>query len=450
MMNLQFSNTRLGLHYFPDTLHYRDMDLRVWLPELRSLGISWIVLSAPVDRAIPEDFICGLLQAGVEPILHFTFHLNPITDTDDLATLFSAYASWGVRYVMLFDRPNSRNAWTAAAWAQTNLVDHFLDRYLPLAERLIEAGLAPIFPPLEPGGDYWDTAFLRAALESMLQRNQTRLLDQLILGVYAASGEQSLEWGMGGPERWPGARPYQTPPEEQDQCGFCIYDWYRTITQAVLGKALPIMLFSVGSPGMFLTKEQWKISAEEHAQRNIILAQLASGMPQLPFSDPLPDEIKACNFWLLATTQDNPQCVQAWYQPEGQTLPVVGMLRQLQSERAKLSAPSPVEVAPVIETSTNKSASLEVNRPIAHYVLLPVKDQGKTEFYLDSIRPFVMKYFPTIGFSDEEALLAGQVTIISEGYEFPEERVQKLRAAGCRVVHLSGSGTELAHFLATL
>jgi hypothetical protein len=450
MRNIKFSTARLGLHYFPDTLHYRDMDLRVWLPELRALGISWIVLSAPVDRAIPEDFVRGLLQAGVEPILHFTFLSDPISDCDGLATLFSAYAGWGVRYVMLFDRPNSRRAWTTATWAQINLVEHFLDHYLPLAGRLIESGLTPIFPPLEPGGDYWDTAFLRAALESMLQRNETQLLDQLILGAYAASHERPLDWGMGGPERWPGARPYQTPSEEQDQCGFCIYDWYRTITQAVINKDLPIMLFGVGSPGMFLAKEQRKNSAEEHAQRNIILAQQVSGNPQLPFSDPLPAEIKACNFWLMATTRDDPQYFQAWYQPDGQTLPVVGMLRQLQSEREKLSVSSPIEVAPAMSASTNKSSTPEANRPIAHYVLLPNKDQGKTEFYLDNIRPFVKKYFPTVGFSDEEAILAGQVTIIGEGHEFPEERVQKLRAAGCRVVRLSGSGMELAHFLATL
>jgi hypothetical protein len=448
MRNLQFSNTLLGLHYFPDTLHYRDVDLRIWLPELRALGISWIVLSAPVDRAIPEDFMLGLLQAGVEPILQFTIPLDTIPYSDELAMLFSTYASWGVRYVTLFDKPNSRHTWTATAWAQTNLVEHFLDRYLPLAGELLEVGLTPIFPPLEPGGDYWDTAFLRAALESILQRNQTRLLDQLILSAYAASGERPLEWGIGGPERWPGARPYQTPMEEQDQCGFCIYDWYRTITQAVLGKTLPIILFGVGSPGMFLAREQWKVSAEEHAQRNIILAQLVSGMPHPPLLDPLAAEIKACNFWLLAATEEDPQCVQAWYQPDGQTLPVVGMLRQLQSEREKLRTSSPDEIAPAISSSTNKSASPEAIRPIAHYVLLPEK--GNTEFYLDTIRPFVKKYYPTIGFSDEEAVLAGQVTIIGEGHEFPEDRVQKLRAAGCRVVRLSGSGTELAHFLATL
>ena len=66
--------------------------------------------------------------------------------------------------MVLFDRPNLRANWPAAAWAQSNLVERFLDVFQPLALAAVQAGLIPVFPPLEPGGDYWDTAFLRSCL----------------------------------------------------------------------------------------------------------------------------------------------------------------------------------------------------------------------------------------------------------------------------------------------
>ena len=28
---------RIGFHYFPDTAHYRESDLRAWVPELQAL-----------------------------------------------------------------------------------------------------------------------------------------------------------------------------------------------------------------------------------------------------------------------------------------------------------------------------------------------------------------------------------------------------------------------------
>jgi len=56
------TRTRLGFHYFPDTLHYRELDLQAWLPEILGMGASWLTLIAPKDRAIPEDFIRTLIR----------------------------------------------------------------------------------------------------------------------------------------------------------------------------------------------------------------------------------------------------------------------------------------------------------------------------------------------------------------------------------------------------
>ena len=152
------NNNRIGFHYYPDTNHYRESDLHTWLPELKTLEASWLVLDAPPDRAIPEFFINGILENGIEPILHFQLPLEDLPPIDDLKLLFNNYARWGVNYVILYSEPNRRSAWSAAAWAQNDLVERFLDRFIPPAEEAAKSGLIPVFPPLKPGGEYWDTA----------------------------------------------------------------------------------------------------------------------------------------------------------------------------------------------------------------------------------------------------------------------------------------------------
>ena len=70
--------SRIGFHYFPDTLHYRESDLQAWLPELADMGVSWLVLKSDIDRAIPEAFIRGLLLKGIEPVIQFDFSLGSL------------------------------------------------------------------------------------------------------------------------------------------------------------------------------------------------------------------------------------------------------------------------------------------------------------------------------------------------------------------------------------
>jgi hypothetical protein len=241
-------SSRLGFHYYPDTLHYRESDLEIWLPELKALNASWLVLQSSIDRAIPEPFVSGLLQANIEPVITFNLSLPNPPSAAEMRTLLEAYARWGARYIILFDRPNSRSSWSSAAWIQQDLIERFLDRYLPLATLTQQAGLAPVFPPLEPGGNYWDLAFLRSSLESLQKRHQNHLLDNLILSAYAWTHDHSLNWGAGGPERWPEARPYFTPNGVEDHRGFRIFDWYQAISQAVLQQACPVILLNSGVP----------------------------------------------------------------------------------------------------------------------------------------------------------------------------------------------------------
>ena len=210
---------RIGFHYFQDTQHYRQSDLDTWLPELNAMKTNWLVLKAPSDRAIPEHFLRGLLDAGIKPVLHFDFPPDHLPPKEDLSLLFNVYSKWGVQYITLFNKPNLRASWQTTNWAKTDLVERFLDNFLPKAKICVNAGLIPIFPPLEPGGDYWDTAFLRASLRGIKRRGYKYLLDMLVIGAVARTQGHSLDWGVGGPERWPEAHPYFTPQDEEDQRG---------------------------------------------------------------------------------------------------------------------------------------------------------------------------------------------------------------------------------------
>ena len=64
-------NQKLGIHYYQDTLNYKESDLHKWLPRLKELNISWLTLLSDVDRAIPEQFLRGVIDSGIKPIIHF-------------------------------------------------------------------------------------------------------------------------------------------------------------------------------------------------------------------------------------------------------------------------------------------------------------------------------------------------------------------------------------------
>jgi hypothetical protein len=432
--------TRFGFHYFPDTVHYRQTDLSNWLPELKRLRASWLTMIASPARAIPEFFVSGLLAESIQPVIHFPLSVLPSPKSDEIGLLFDNYARWGVRFIALFDRPNLRLFWPAAAWLGQNLVERFLDIYIPLANRSLQAGLVPIFPPLEPGGDYWDLAFLHAALLGMQRRQQNELLDHMIIGAYAWAGNKPLNWGAGGPERWPDARPYEIDDSKQDHRGFRIFDWYQAVTQAVLGRPLPIVLLRAGCRiGDNTYPYSQSVDQSAHTRINLTLAQAASAQnpKDIPSGvEPLPRNVLACNFWLLSTSPLSQFKEHAWFQPDGGHLPVIDALDNW------LAGIQPTPIAKSIST-------YEMSR-LSHYLLLPSFEWGVSDWHLEAIRPFIKKYRPAVGFSVDEAKHARRVTLVGEYGAFSDEVTDQLIQAGCIVEQVQGSGTELASKLAEL
>jgi hypothetical protein len=430
-----------------------------------------------------------LIAAGLEPVLHFRLlpGAGPAegATSQNLRVLFETYAQWGVHYAVLFDRPNVRASWPAQAWVRNNLVERFLDLFLPLAEAASLAGLNPVFPPLEPGGDFWDTAFLRLALQGLQRRSRPALLEKLVLGAYAWTGVHPINWGAGGPERWPSARPYDTPAGSEDQRGFHIFDWYLTIARAVLPETCPVMIVGGGSrmadggsdTGFKDTASQ---QAARHVRTNLAIASLMSALksepaPQAADSgptdlydplngarlEPIPAEVLACNFWLLAAAPNSPHVSDAWFQANGYSLPVVGALKQKvasgswqeKDETAsqggrRLNDESMWRVENL--ASSVPASQPAASKPIEHYLLLPLPDQGVSDWHLDVIRPFVKKFHPTVGFSLEEAAHARRVTVVGGPEPACGAVVERLHSAGCTIDLIDGDGTNIATLLAML
>jgi hypothetical protein len=325
------SNNRLGAHYVPDFEHYREVDLSNWLSHYQGYKLQWLILQAPLHYAIPESFIKQIISSGIEPVLHFKPNISQRNNIEEYDILFSAYAKWGVRYVILFDRPNCRHSWLSSDWTQANLVERFLDYYLPYAELLIERQLVPVFSPLEPGGDYWDTAFLRAALDGLKRRATNALLNQLAISAYAPAPplEKPFYWGQGGPERWPDTRPYFTPDDQQDHQGFFIYEWYLAIASAVLGKTLPILLLEVAkqetlsNPMQAIPQEQKnRISSLIQLCRESFSRNGESSDSNMMLTS-FPPQLLACNFWDLSILQAS---IEAHSHPQDGSLDLISRL----------------------------------------------------------------------------------------------------------------------------
>ena len=233
------SVNKIGFHYFQDTAHYTNKDLNLWLPELKKLKAAWLIIQSDASRAIPEQFIHGLIQQAITPIVHFNLRLPDAPSPADLHAILEAYAHWGVKYVVLFNTPNLISSWSQASWSQQDLVERFIDRFLPLAIEAAKVGLTPVFPPLEPGGDYWDTSFLRSALSSIKRRGYQSLLNNMPIAATSYTFNHDLTWGEGGPEKWQEVKPYFTPVNSEDQCGFNNYPMDRSHRQIHRDKRSP-------------------------------------------------------------------------------------------------------------------------------------------------------------------------------------------------------------------
>jgi len=324
----------------------------------------------------------------------------------------------------------------------------------------------------------------------MQRRGKYSLLDRLSLGAYAWTGDRSLEWGAGGPERWTTVAPYSTPADSEDQRGFRIFDWYLGVAQRELGRRLPVFLLRAGSlPGDQLEPDSGQPDYLAHAERNLSIARLLADQA-LEGITSMPPEVMACNFWLLAAHEKSAFAGQSWFKNGDEKLPIVNSLYRLaarqpgappapEMEAGDSSSSASEESLPVElfsddtgggghmdgvtmmsdppaglaeelnlaewDTSLSPAApAVEPARSISHYVLLPLYAWGAADWDLELIQPLLQETHPTVGFSLEEARLAARVTVVGGSGAVSAEALEMLRASGCKVERISDNGTLIA------
>jgi len=403
---------QIGFYYFPDELHYSQADLRAWLPILKQLRARWVTLQAGQDRAIPEEFLRSLVEARIQPIIHIPSRIGEI-DPLALYPILSSYRDWGVENIVVFDRPNLKTSWETLSWTHTGLIDRFVDNLLPIWEIYKDLGLRIFFPPLEPGGDYWDTAFLESSFDVIARRGASEVLEQANIALYAFTENRPLDWGSGGPDRWPEARPYHTPEGCQDQIGFRTFEWYEAISKNILGHSLPMMAIA---GGVRSHSNPTMMGTDSNAEINTAILRFL-------------DESKNINlqgfcFYLLTAEADSTEASSAWFQSADKPHPIVDdFLRVLQS--------------------IQKSSKSRKNKPIAHYVLLPMTSRRNATQDWMNLAPFALSLRPVVGFSPSEARLAEQVSIIADEMSIPPTIDDMLIEAGCEVRRFEGNEEEL-------
>jgi hypothetical protein len=397
------ADSHLGYHYFPDDRHYTQADLGNWLPVFDSLGARWVVLCASAQRAVPEAFLRGLIQAGLEPVVHMALRVSGVS-LAEMTPLLTSYAHWGVRFVVVGDRPNMRANWLHSEWSRPGLAERFVEEFLPILQVQRAVGLRPTLPPLEPGGDYWDTSFLPAVLEALDRRGHGALLQELTLALYAWTFDHPLDWGAGGPDRWPGVRPYHTPEGSQDHRGFRIFEWYSAAVRSSGMERLPMLVIAGGA---LRSVQRSVLSPDLQSERNLAIARAF-------VHGEIPDDVLNFAFYPLVVEAGHPDEPSAWFPPSGEPRPVVTAIRRLVD-------------------ASHAGAPRRPDKPLKHYLLLPAGLGTSLLQEWDVLSEFAAAHRPTVGFSPEEARWAEQVTIAGDEAAVSLSVEESLRAAGCRV-----------------
>ena len=421
---------RIGFHYFPDTDHYQEKDLSIWLPILKNVGAKTLVLESPTSRAIPEFFISAIAEEKIDIIIDFNLHGFDEVNLSDLQVLLNAYGKWGATYGLLLKDVNSRKSWKDTQWVSTSPVKESCSRWLMFSKMAQDSGIKPILPTMIPGGDFWDLAFLEQFLKSVASSPDSSLVDNMVISALAWSWERHLNWGSGGPEKWTGAKPYHSPSCSQDQKGFHIFEWYASIAAKTLGFIPPVVLFESGIASrepFENTINQSFDSVDEHL--NIIRLMsgenaFASDEPEI-LLEPVPFYVVANNFYLLSCNDNDPAAHCSWFTPDGRPGPSAAALLDRRQKRANEAANT--KQPPEVHQTGKKPFS------IRRYILLSHDLYEKLPELEVSLSKYIARYKPQIGFSIQQALQAAYVLVVGENGDYSFCDLEKLKQNGSLV-----------------
>ena len=421
---------RFGIHYFPDSLHYGENDLKLWLPRLQQLNAGWLVVNSPTSRAIPEEFISGIAQAGIRPVVDFNFPLSEAVPWSDLEVLLRAYGRWGVSHALLNRQPNNQSAWSVEDWRRSDLVQSFTRQFQQFAQLALDCGINPVYAPLVQGGDYWDLSFLEASIKQIREESSSFLINNLTFSAYAWDQDKNLDWGAGGSRVWKDVKAYKVPKASQDQRGFRAYEWYQDVIQSVLGKKLPMLLFQAGTANDPILPESK--SRQTNCQNQELIFRLLNGenvyTPEIPqqLISAITSDVKACCFYLLSSN-DAEDKDYTWFSSSGSAQPSAKTILEIRQKNAKSEEKSP--------SSAPEKDSYVFDH--GRYILIAQSLKPRMQEILQKMHAYISRYKPMVGFSCEEAKKSAYILVIAYQEDFPQKEIEQLQSSGSlvRVIH---------------
>lgn len=306
-------DTGIGFHWFPDTYHVQTAHLDLFAPRLKTMGVGWLTVLSEPDKAIPESFMRGLIDLGIEPIVRlYTPKIRPL-DQAELGRVCLAYARMGVHYVHVYNQPNVDGEWDT--WSPVNLAERFVSFLAPCLETMYAVeGIVPVLTPLAPGGNFRDIEFFRLVLELLIASGKSYLFSKLAIGLHNYALNHPLDWGKGGNAAWPCATPDSTPPGCQDSNGFRQFEWYDELVRSRVGFSLPMISCENGAPpGSYQDRSHPQVDRALHAQRHAEMARviMENEVPHYVFNNA---------FWILSAPDASMFADHRWFRENGDVL----------------------------------------------------------------------------------------------------------------------------------
>lgn len=304
---------RLGFHYFRDVENFTSTDTKKWVDLFLDFNAKWLIVQNPRNRAIPEYFIKSFSDAKINIIVDFNLTSHKDIDLSEIEPLLNVYGKWGVGYSNLCLQPNAKAFWGENLWNSVDIVEAHTSSFHNFAKLCIDKNIKPILPPLHPGSDYWDLAFLERSLSFLKTNPSNSIIDSIVLSAYGWDWNLPITWNANGKNKQSTIKPFGERNSSKGQLGFRNYEMYLKISEKVFGKKLPIIIFEAGIPnGKFKDSEYVK----EKRETNIttIIGLLAGNNiydPQNPSQilSPIAKEVLSCNFFVLSVHSEG-ACVR--------------------------------------------------------------------------------------------------------------------------------------------
>ena len=433
---------KLGFHYYKDAGHFDDPSLDYWLPKLQAAGTSWLVVYAPENGEIPENFIMRLRDVRIEPVVVLNYSISEPPSQQIFRQRMAYYHSIGIHMVQFFNRPNMKSSWNAEDWVKPGLVTRFIRRYADYAAACVQEKVIPLFPLLEPGGDYWDLAFLRSSVKQMRKEYSDAVISNLVFSASGCLYRHAIEWNEAGPAGCPPAVPYAE--SQVDHRGFYLFQWYQDILKKELGKSVPLLMMNAGmwdgSAGIF------DVVTRDSKQQYLNILNLLQDVTQKSDSK-IPPYILSCCVYKLPSTESLSASVPVGKNAADSVFSAdisintdvkvsfsEKFLHFLRSINLKNFFEFIKKVGTKLASSIyNAARFLMRGGSLKEYFLLPEVNSLFTEEQMNTIRQYIKIHKCASGNDLNEALASKNVIMIDDQALYPAYMLRQLRDRNCAV-----------------